>query len=89
MYFCGQNGDVKYPAPVILDGKPLPWVDHAVHLGHVLHQSISMEKDCHRARAGFIDRSVDIREQFSFAQPDQIVKIFLLLGGKSPTNIFS
>jgi hypothetical protein len=62
MYFCGRNGNVKYPAPVQLDGKPLPWVDHAVHLGHVLHQSVTMEKDCHRARAGFIDRSVDIRE---------------------------
>ena len=56
IYFCGRNGNVKYPAPVILDGKPLPWVDHAVHLGHVLHQSVSMERDCHRARAGFIDR---------------------------------
>ena len=79
MYFCGRNGDVKYPASVILDGKPLPWVDHAVHLGHVLHQSVSMEKDCHRARAGFIDRSVDIREQFSFAQPSQIVNMVQIL----------
>ena len=51
MFFCGRNGNVKYPAPVILDGKPLPWVDHALHLGHVLHQSVSMEQDCHRARA--------------------------------------
>ena len=79
MYFCGRNGDVKYPAPVMLDGKPLPWVDHAVHLGHVLHQSVSMEKDCHRARAGFIDRSVDIREQFYFAQPGQVVNMIQLL----------
>jgi hypothetical protein len=79
IYFCGRNGNVKYPAPVILDGKPLPWVDHAVHLGHVLHQSVSMERDCHRARAGFIDRSVDIREQFSFAQPSQIVNMVQIL----------
>ena len=79
IYFCGRKGDVKYPAPVILDGKPLPWVDHAVHLGHVLHQSVNMEKDCNRARAGFIDRSIDIREQFFFAQPGQIVKMLQLL----------
>ena len=79
MYFCGRNGNVRYPAPVLLDGKPLPWVDHAVHLGHVLQQAVSMEKDCHRARASFIDRSVDIREQFSFAQPDQIINMIQIL----------
>ena len=78
-YFCGRNGNVRYPAPVLLDGKPLPWVEHAVHLGHVLHQSVSMEKDCNRARAGFIDRSVDIRQQFSFAKPDQIINMIQLL----------
>ena len=33
-----------------------------------------MDKDCTRARAKFIDRSVDIREQLSFAHPDQIIK---------------
>ena len=79
IYFCGRNGNVRYPAPVMLDGKPLPWVDHAAHLGHVLHQSVSMESDCNRARAGFIDRSVDIRQQFSFAKPDQIISMIELL----------
>lgn len=79
MYFCGRNGNVKYPAPVILDGKPLPWVDHAVHLGHVLHQSVSMEQDCHRARARFIDKSVDVRQQFYFAQPSQVLDMVQIL----------
>ena len=79
MYFCGRNGSVKYPAPVQLDGEDLPWVEHAEHLGHTLHQSVTMEKDCHRARARFIDSSIDVREQFSFAQPDQILQMVQVL----------
>ena len=41
MYFCGRVGNVKYPAPVQLEGKDLPWVEHADHLGHTLHQLVS------------------------------------------------
>ena len=80
-------GNVKYPAPVHLDGKPLPWVDHALHLGHVLHQSVTMEKDCNRARAGFIDRSVDIREQFYFAQPKQVLSMIQILCSDAHGNM--
>ena len=38
-----------------------------------------MDKDCHRARAKFIDKSVDVREEFSFAHPDQILKMVQML----------
>ena len=38
-----------------------------------------MEKDWNRARAGFIDRSVDIREQFFFAQPKQVLEMIQIL----------
>ena len=51
----------------------------AGHLGHVLHQSVSIDKDCNRARAGFIDKSVDIRQQFHFAQPGQIMNMVQIL----------
>ena len=79
MYFCGRVGNVKYPAPVQLEGKDLPWVEHADHLGHTLHQLVSMDKDCNRARARFIDRSVDIRQKFFFASPDQTLKIIRIM----------
>jgi hypothetical protein len=79
LYFCGRTRNVQYPAPVQLDGKSLPWVQHAVHLGHTLHQTLAMDKDCHRARAKFIDRSVDVREQFAFAQPQQVLKMVQIL----------
>ena len=74
IFFCGRPGKVKYPDPVKLDGKDLPWVESAVHLGHTLHQMTSMEKDCQRARAKFIDKNVQLREDLYFAKPDQILK---------------
>ena len=79
MYFCGRMGDVRYPAPVQLEGEDLPWVEHAEHLGHTLHQTGNMDKDCNRARASFIDRSVDVRQQFSFAAPDLTLQMIQVL----------
>ena len=79
MFFCGRTGDVRYPEPVKLEGKDLPWVEHAEHLGHTLHQSVTMEMDCNRARAKFIDKTVDVREQFAFAHPRQQLKMVQLL----------
>ena len=79
IFFCGRTNNVQYPAPVQLDGKDLPWVQQADHLGHILHQTVTMDKDCHRARAKFIDKNVDIREQFAFAHPDQIIKMVQIL----------
>ena len=79
MFFCGRTGNVKYPDPVQLDGKDLPWVEHADHLGHTLHQSVTMEMDSNRARAKFIQKTVDVREQFSFAQPKQQLQMVEIL----------
>ena len=51
-----------YPSPVQLDGKDLPWVVTADHLGHTLHQLVTMDQDAKIKRAKFIDKSVEIRE---------------------------
>ena len=74
IYFCGRQGRVRYPDPVQLAGQELPWVEQADHLGHTLHQLSNMEKDCRRARARFIAKTVELREELSFASPDQILK---------------
>ena len=79
LFFCGRTTNVQYPAPVKLGDKELPWVQKAEHLGHILHQTVSMDKDCHRARAKYIDRSVDVREQFSFANPQEVLQVVQLL----------
>ena len=79
VYFCGRPGKVMYPDPVQLDGKDLPWVESADHLGHTLHQMTSMEKDCQRARDKYINKTVEIREQLSFANPQQIMQAIQVL----------
>jgi hypothetical protein len=38
-----------------------------------------MDKDCNRARASFIDISVDFRQQFSFASPDPTLQMVQVL----------
>ena len=69
MLFCGRLGRVKYPDPVQLAGKELPWVASAEHLGHTLSQLTNMEKDCQRARGRFISNTIDVREKLNFAHP--------------------
>ena len=61
------------PKPLELYWKNLPWVPYATHLGHELHQSCTMEFDCRIKRAKFIDSSLEIRDTFSFAHPNQIL----------------
>ena len=70
---------MKYPDPVQLDGKDLPWVEHAEHLGHTLHQSVNIEMDANRAIAKFIGKTVDVREQFRFAHPNQQLQMIDIL----------
>ena len=45
----------RYLPPLQLNGKPLPWVRSATHLGHELRQECSMEHDAWISRAKFID----------------------------------
>ena len=74
MFICGNQTVVKYPDPVYLDGKMLPWVVTAEHLGHTLHQSGSMDQDCKVHRAQFINKSIEVREQLHFARPAEVMK---------------
>ena len=43
-------------------------------IGHTLQQLTNMEKDCQRSRARFIAKNVELREELSFASPDQILR---------------
>ena len=70
---CGHM-DPVYPAPLKLGDDDLPWVVHATHLGHELHQMCNMEYDAHVKRAQFIETSVQIQETFAFAKPVEILK---------------
>ena len=52
------------PVPIILDGKPLPFVERVEHLGHILQANGSMEADACRARASFMAKADDISSVF-------------------------
>ena len=73
VYMCGHQ-DPVYPLPVQLCGQDLPWVQHALHLGHELHQLCTMEYDANIKRAQFIESAMDIQETFKFARPQEIIK---------------
>ena len=65
---------MKYPDPVMLNGEALPWFDSADHLGHIIDQSITMEKDCRRTRAKYVSKSLEIRNTLGLVDPELIMK---------------
>ena len=73
LYICGDMNRNDYPAAIKLNGKDLPFVKTATHLGHELSQDGSMSTDIKRKQAKFIDKSIEIRETFFFADPVQIL----------------
>ena len=73
MYMCGKVNNVVYPVHLQLYGVDLPWVTHATHLGHELHQDCTMEYDAKMKRADFMRSSTDMREMFGFANPAQVL----------------
>ena len=70
-----------YPKKLSLHGKELPFVKHANHLGHELHQSCTMDQDIRIKKARLIDESTEIRETFSFADPAQVLKAIKVYAG--------
>ena len=46
----------------------------ADHLGYILHESGAMDHDAMSKRARFIDKTVGLREAFSFAYPGQVIR---------------
>ena len=79
MFFTRKSSNsIVYPKQVLLDGKNLPWVEKADHLGHVMHQSGSMIADGVRARGSFMGKSSDIRDNLYFADPHQRVQAIQL-----------
>ena len=80
LYMCGYE-DPVYPLPLQLCGQDLPWVKHAVHLGHELHQHCSMDYDVNIKRAQYIETAMEIQETFHFARPQEILRATQVYGG--------
>ena len=62
------------PMPLKLYGVNLPWVQTATLLGNELCEDGTMDTDIRQKRASFIDKSLQIREQFSFAHPIEVLQ---------------
>ena len=73
LFITGKN-KIEKPAPLILNGKELPWVDTASHLGHELHVDGTMEHDARCKKYSFIEKTTQIRETFNFAHPGEIIQ---------------
>ena len=70
------QGNMRKPKPenLKLYGVDLPWVKTANHLGIELSEECNMNQDIKQKKADFIDKSTEVRESFSFAQPNQILE---------------
>ena len=73
MFVTGPRQSSALPAPLVLCGADLPWVTRCEHLGAAVTADGLMDQDCRERRAEFIDRSVKIREMFSFAHPLEVI----------------
>ena len=101
LYVVGNKRNLVKPAPLTLCGRVLPYVKQADHLGNVLTEKGDMEHDAAVKRATFIRSSVEIREVFKFAAPEEVLKALKVysnsfygsclwdLGGEKAKQIFS
>ena len=74
LYVTVHGGLVDKPAPLLLCGQALPWVEKCNHLGNTLNITASLEKDCMIKHGEFIGNAVKVRENFSFAHPVEVIK---------------
>ena len=56
-----QRTDLEKPAPLLLCGKALPYVAHATHLGHKLHEDGTMTMDANMRRGAFIGKCMEVQ----------------------------
>ena len=73
IFVTGTRRNLTPPAPLLLSGRPLPYVKHATHLGHEFSETGSMDLDTRMRRGAFIGRSLEIQEAFGFAAPTEVL----------------
>ena len=89
IFVCGLDRKKEKPVPLVLNGKELPWVESALHLGHVLHESGTMNQDIKAKRAAFIGESTECRESFGFASPCDLLKaVKVYVGSHYGSNLW-
>ena len=73
------------PDPLVLDGNPLPWIEQAKYLGNTL-SSIpdGWSKDAKQKRAQYIERNIEINQEFPSAHPDVKCRINRIYNSSFP-----
>ena len=76
------------PAPLMLNGTALPWVEDAKYLGNTI-TSIpdGFCKDARQKRAMFIEKNCEINQEFPMAHPDVKCKINRIYNSSFPGSI--
>ena len=62
--------------PIMLNDMPLPYVNELKHLGNILQSNNLMSKDCSYKRAKFISKVHSLNQEFHFADPQTILKLY-------------
>ena len=70
--------DLAKPAPLMLCGRPLPWVSQASHLGHEFSKDGRMQTNTKMRHGAFIGRCLEVQEAFSFAAPSEVLRAIKL-----------
>jgi hypothetical protein len=81
IHMVGRHRGLAKPAPLLLSGRPLPWVQQATHLGHEFYEDGTMDTDTRMRRGAFIGRCLEVQEAFSFAAPSEVLGAIKLYCG--------
>ena len=76
------------PAPLLLNGTPLPWIDKAKYLGNTLTNiPDGFSKDAKEKRAMFIEKNCEILQEFPTAHPNMKCKINRIFNSSFPGSL--
>ena len=84
-----SNKELKWsPAPVILNGNPLPWVKSGKYLGCKLTNiQDGYSQDAKIKRAQYIEKNCELIQEFGFAHPEVKTKINRIYNTSFPGSI--
>ena len=76
------------PAPLILNGNPLPWISESKYLGNTI-TSIpdGWSKDAKQKRASYIERNIEILQEFPEAHPEVKCKLNRIYNSSFPGSV--
>ena len=76
------------PAPLILNGNPLPWISESKYLGNTI-TSIpdGWSKDANQKRACYIERNIEILQEFPEAHPEVKCRLHRIYNSSFPGSV--